>query len=108
VSTPQPLSRAHLEALALAYVLQDPGVAEALEFQRLSPSAAALIAFAADENTLARAAIGLVVSDAFRARLAKRAFALTIEELLFFPRDTVVALVNALPVVGAERARSAA
>jgi hypothetical protein len=108
VSAAQELSRAHLEALTLAYVLQDPDVADALDFPRLSPAAAALIEFAVDYNELARAEIGLRVNDQFRARLARRMLALTVEQLCYFPRDTVVALVNALPVIGAERARTAA
>ena len=101
-------SRAHLEALALLHTLHDPLVAEWIDFARLSPAAAAWIAFAAEDNTTARARLGADDTDEFRMRLAKRTLALTIEDTLFYPRQTVLDLVNVLPQLGSVRHRRAA
>jgi hypothetical protein len=101
------LSRAHLEALVVALALLNPALADGVDYERLSPAAAALLDFVVDENTAARACLHLGAADEYQARLATRTDQLTLEELRFFPAATLVALVNTLPVLGAKRRRAA-
>lgn len=99
-------SRAHLEALLIAFVLLDPDLLLAVDASRLSPAAVALVSFAADDNTAARASLGFAITDEYQSRLALRVDALTFEELRYYPMDTLLGLVNALPAL-AVRGRTA-
>jgi hypothetical protein len=102
------VSRPHLEPLLIARVLLDPELADRVDDTRLSPAALALLDFAAAENTLARAALGYGATDEYQQRLAQRVGHLTLDELLFYPTDTLVGLINALPRIAARPVRSSA
>lgn len=99
------LARPHLEALLVARVLLDPELADHVDDTRLSPAAQQLVAFAAEDNTAARATLWLGVADEFQARLVRRVDALTLEELRYYPTATLVALINQLPHLAAAHHR---
>lgn len=105
------LERAHLEAVLLARVLLDPELAGAVALDRLSPAALTLLLAAVQDPAGAGGAGLLAVAvpsgdrtqDAFVVRLAKRVEALSLLDLTFYPRETLLALVNRLPVLHADR-----
>lgn len=106
--TVRELTRPHLEALLVARAVLDPAFADDVEECRLSPAATALLDWCAEHPPAMRGAIVGAPRDEYQLRLVKRVLALTLEELAFFSGETLVALVNLLPIIGAERARSAA
>lgn len=91
------LTRPHLEALLVARVLLDPATAIGVDRARLSPAANALLDYAVEENTAARAALQLAATDEYQLRLADRVDRMTLEDLRFFPITTLIELVNQLP-----------
>lgn len=91
------LTRAHLEALLIAFVLLDPELLDRVDDTRLSPAAHALCAFAATHNVGARACLQLGVEDEYQERLALRVGRLTMDELCWYPVWLLVELVNQLP-----------
>jgi hypothetical protein len=95
--------RKHLEALLVARTLLDPTFADDVDETRLSQSANALLDYIDYSPILARNALDAGAADEYQLQLAKRAKQLTAEELAYFEPQTLVALVNKLPAIGARR-----
>lgn len=106
--TPLPFTRTYLEAVLIARVVLDPTIAARFDVECLSPAAATLFDGVLDEPTAAQYCLlatvepsGNADADRFVVKLARRVEALTLPEITFHPRDTLVALINSLPRLGA-------
>lgn len=95
--------RKHLEAVLVGRRRLDPAFGDGVVAECLSPAAIALLDFIAEEPMIAHLALEAGAFDEYQQRLARRAAALTCDELSFFEESELVAMINRLPAIGRRR-----